>query len=507
MLGTGIASAQENVNPDAAPPAIDGGITVPIDMEKKAIGQPAGGQRELPEFHREAGANQFSGTNPLVRDPSAPVDTSSATTNAVRPQLAGPAPVDGNAIAAAANSSATSSTADNAEAGSTTGEGAPLVGDLTDASAALPVSGTIAQGPATAPADAYDLAADVAGAPTGQGDHGTVSSNVVTAPVAAGAQAFSDAAALVGTPTTDTAPAATPEATALEVLGDAVDAGGNVESDAVTTDDLDSLSGDTVAAQVAAPVQDLADAASAQAASVADTLVTVPVNAAPTVHGEPVTAGGITKTASGTRFGKPITTGNGSALVPVPVATEGRVHDIPAEVLDAATAFAQTSTTQAAGEEADGARAVEAHRGIDLPASVDKLLGASEIPNLANLTRLPAGTEALNTLPSSDLLGAVDLPTQGLNMPINALPLPTDGQDVPEERSFGGTLPVTGSNFGLTPSLQGPRPLAPTGRSLPTAPVTPTLPVVVPIAPITQARTLPTPAFPAPALPTTSVTG
>jgi len=423
-----------------------------------------------------------------------------------------------------------------------------------------------------------DTASDtvlVAGGPSNAtGHHGSASGNIVQAPTSNPVQAFGDTVVAVGNGTSnvdseldstsggdavsDGAEGAiagnvvsVPEASAVEVFGSAVGAGSNVESDAAndysslaggdvtTTGDRGSLSGNAVAAQVAAPVQAFADTVTAAAngdsntfgvtkvvaggdsttsgkdASVSGNLVTVPANAAPEVFGEPVTAAGISKTTSDSTLlskagGKTTTAGNGDAVtandVPVPVEAAAQVYDIPVEVLGQATALVHTTTTQTTGEEADGARSNEAPRGIDLPASVDRLLGASEIPSLTNLSRLPVGSETVSTLPvnhipDTDQLTSLGLPTSGLGLPSTAPALE-------EERSFGGTLPLVGG-FGSTPVIRGLLPLAPAGRSLPTLPTAPiavpALPVVVPVAPVAQPRSLDTPTRTA--LPTASLSG
>jgi hypothetical protein len=305
-----------------------------------------------------------------------------------------------------------------------------------------------------------------------------------------------------------------------------------------------------VAAQAAAPVQVFADTitggangdsntfgvtkvvaggdstTSAQDASVSGNLITVPANAIPSVFGEPISAAGISKTTSdstlvSTAGGDTQTTGNGGALtshdIPVPVEAAAQVYDVPVEVLGEATALVYTKTTQSTGEEADAAKATDVARGVELPAGVDSLLGANEVPSLSNLNRLPVGAEMLSTLPLNQLT-ELDLPTQelpavdGLGLPATGgLDLPTKdlGLGLEEERSFGGTLPLVGGNLGFTPVVQGILPLAPAGRSLPTLPAAPvalpTLPVVVPVVPVAQPRALGTPALPA--LPSPSLSG
>jgi hypothetical protein len=52
MLGTGIASADENVNPDVPASPLDLNVTVPIDIEGNALGTPFG-QLDIPSVHSE----------------------------------------------------------------------------------------------------------------------------------------------------------------------------------------------------------------------------------------------------------------------------------------------------------------------------------------------------------------------------------------------------------------------------------------------------------------------
>ncbi|MEU4801537.1 hypothetical protein [Actinosynnema sp. NPDC023587] len=82
MLGTGIASAQENVNPDAPPPPLDALLQMPLKVDDNALGTPAGDR--APEIDQQVGARSapHAPTNPLVRDAQHrvnPLDTSRAT--------------------------------------------------------------------------------------------------------------------------------------------------------------------------------------------------------------------------------------------------------------------------------------------------------------------------------------------------------------------------------------------------------------------------------------------
>jgi hypothetical protein len=60
MLGTGIASADENVNPDQPPSPVDAGVSVPIDTQHNAVGTPFG-QFEGPSVHREVNTGAVTG--------------------------------------------------------------------------------------------------------------------------------------------------------------------------------------------------------------------------------------------------------------------------------------------------------------------------------------------------------------------------------------------------------------------------------------------------------------
>ncbi|WP_317492602.1 chaplin family protein [Haloechinothrix sp. LS1_15] len=61
MLGTGIASAEENVDPDKSPASpLDGSISVPIKAENNAIGTPFG-QYDTPEIDQEISTESLGG--------------------------------------------------------------------------------------------------------------------------------------------------------------------------------------------------------------------------------------------------------------------------------------------------------------------------------------------------------------------------------------------------------------------------------------------------------------
>ncbi|HVV22929.1 MAG TPA: hypothetical protein VHF06_26065 [Pseudonocardiaceae bacterium] len=60
MLGTGIASADENVNPDQPPSPVDAGVSVPVNTDHNAIGTPFG-QYDAPSVHRDISTGDVTG--------------------------------------------------------------------------------------------------------------------------------------------------------------------------------------------------------------------------------------------------------------------------------------------------------------------------------------------------------------------------------------------------------------------------------------------------------------
>jgi trimeric autotransporter adhesin len=72
MLGTGIASADEDVNPDAPPSPIDGSVSVPVHFDQNAVGTPLG-SHTLPSAHKDVtvGASDLTRAVPTGR--AAPV--------------------------------------------------------------------------------------------------------------------------------------------------------------------------------------------------------------------------------------------------------------------------------------------------------------------------------------------------------------------------------------------------------------------------------------------------
>ncbi|MGB3437139.1 MAG: chaplin family protein [Actinophytocola sp.] len=72
MLGTGIASADEDVNPDKPASPLDGSVTIPVHTDNNVLGTPFG-QQAIPGVHRDikVSASQITGALPIA--PAAPV--------------------------------------------------------------------------------------------------------------------------------------------------------------------------------------------------------------------------------------------------------------------------------------------------------------------------------------------------------------------------------------------------------------------------------------------------
>src|SRR5947209_16867421 len=69
MLGTGIASASENVNPDTPANPIDASVGVPLNINQNSIGTPAG-PVDAPPVQQNLGTDEVTGP---VTDQAAPL--------------------------------------------------------------------------------------------------------------------------------------------------------------------------------------------------------------------------------------------------------------------------------------------------------------------------------------------------------------------------------------------------------------------------------------------------
>lgn len=72
MLGTGIASADEDVNPDAPPSPIDGSVSVPVHLDQNAVGTPLG-SHTIPTVHKDVTVRAADATRALPMGKVAPV--------------------------------------------------------------------------------------------------------------------------------------------------------------------------------------------------------------------------------------------------------------------------------------------------------------------------------------------------------------------------------------------------------------------------------------------------
>jgi hypothetical protein len=180
MLGTGIASADENVNPDQPPNPVDAGLTVPIDTSHNAVGTPFG-QYETPSVHRTISTGDVTGAVPMAGKvsgvtqalPTQALPTKAIPTQALtqanpllqqaRPQLGGvgggdlfrgnkvdadvvvPVELCGNAIAAGGDAhedAMCSQSVSRPDPISTNGDHRALAGNVVAANPTIPVQGT-----------------------------------------------------------------------------------------------------------------------------------------------------------------------------------------------------------------------------------------------------------------------------------------------------------------------------------------------------------------------------
>ncbi|MFI7677138.1 beta strand repeat-containing protein [Actinophytocola sp. NPDC049390] len=107
MLGTGIASADEDVNPDKPASPLDGSVTVPVHMDNNVLGTPFG-QKAVPAVHRDItfrgsditdaipADRVASGTDPIVAKAA---ETAAPVVNKAQDAVA-PLPRDGRDFAA-----------------------------------------------------------------------------------------------------------------------------------------------------------------------------------------------------------------------------------------------------------------------------------------------------------------------------------------------------------------------------------------------------------------------
>ncbi|KAA2256932.1 hypothetical protein F0L68_25895 [Solihabitans fulvus] len=210
MLGTGIASAQENVNPDQPPPPLDASVSVPVQAQNDAVGTPIG-QIDVPPVNRDitVGTGTVTGTLPTgavapAQDVEAPVvDQTNPLVRGTADRIGGPAtdgifrgnsvqahvlaPVDfsGNAIAAGGDA-VTQNQSDQDVARpnrvTTDGDHGALAGNVVDVEWALPflLDGNAISLLGNAESENQSSQEDrVGGDVTSDGDKGTLSGTIV----------------------------------------------------------------------------------------------------------------------------------------------------------------------------------------------------------------------------------------------------------------------------------------------------------------------------------------
>jgi hypothetical protein len=177
MLGTGIASAEEQVNPDLAPSPLDGGVSVPIQLRKINLGTPAG-EAPLP-LDTDTDVN----TGTVLHDTSKPL-AGALLGNVVKPDVSVPVQITGWAVGAGGDSHVVNDSEQVHQQG----------GPITTTGAGKPAGGNVVTAPVTAPIGVNNLAfgtlsnatvdgfanqdGTVGGPVTTNGDNGVVSGTI-----------------------------------------------------------------------------------------------------------------------------------------------------------------------------------------------------------------------------------------------------------------------------------------------------------------------------------------
>ncbi|MEU5257359.1 hypothetical protein [Amycolatopsis sp. NPDC021455] len=177
MLGTGIASAEEQVNPDLAPSPLDGGASVPIQIRKINLGTPAG-ESPLP-----LDVDNEVSTGTVLHDSSKPLG-GLLLNNVVKPDVSAPVQITGWALGAGGDSHVVNDSEQVHKQGgpiTTTGEGKPLAGNVVTAPVTAPIGvnnlafGTLSN----ATVDGFANQDSTVGGPvTTNGDNGVVSGTI-----------------------------------------------------------------------------------------------------------------------------------------------------------------------------------------------------------------------------------------------------------------------------------------------------------------------------------------
>jgi hypothetical protein len=168
MLGTGIASASENVNPDTPANPIDAGVSVPFDVDQNNVGTPVG-EVDTPSLHQQVDTDDVTGTvsgavpldavSPVTSvagpaagmvTPSVQNDTGLPTGDVLRgnkvvARVIVPVKITGNALALGGNASAVGSGQQSTSAPDpvhTDGRDSSLAGNVVGVNWALPIEAT-----------------------------------------------------------------------------------------------------------------------------------------------------------------------------------------------------------------------------------------------------------------------------------------------------------------------------------------------------------------------------
>ncbi|MFI6098381.1 chaplin family protein [Lentzea sp. NPDC051213] len=198
MLGTGIASAQENVNPDAAPPAVDAGVSVPVLVDQNNLGTPVR-NLNVPKIDRTISTDRVTSAvptrtaapvaHPLIRQAGERLQGTAlqglVRGNTVQAHVDVPIHICGNAIAVLGDAAAAGDCVQESHRDgsiTTDGTGQALAGNIVAVNHVLPVQLTgnaIAAGGNAATDTTASQVATTGGDLATSGDKGAISGNVV----------------------------------------------------------------------------------------------------------------------------------------------------------------------------------------------------------------------------------------------------------------------------------------------------------------------------------------
>ncbi|MEV6240290.1 chaplin family protein [Lentzea sp. NPDC051838] len=295
MLGTGIASAQENVDPDAAPPAVDVAAAVPLKADQNKLATPVK-DITVPKVDRTISTDRVTSAvptrtaspvaNPLIRQAGERLQGTAlqglVRGNTVQAHVDVPINICGNAIAVLANTEATGDCQQSTHRDGTIvtdGAGQALAGNVVAVNHVLPVQLTgnaIAAGGNATTNTTAEQVSTTGGDITTNGDKGAISGNVV----------------------------AEQGATPVQITGNGVGAAGIAEANSVA-DTFASSEGDTTT--------------SGKASSISGNAVPIPLAPLAEVNGNAAAGAGnasTDSTQSGAAYagGKTITNGDPATL-------------------------------------------------------------------------------------------------------------------------------------------------------------------------------------------------